>query len=388
MLRFHYNVAHGVHPVVQRHGNCHLTLTPLSRRRWLTSPACSSKPPDQSEGPGANLRPSNSNDPGPPSSPPPGPSLTDPVQTIYWGGTLPNTRRAILGSLSGVGIALGGNLGGITSWLLGLDGGELAGRTRADVLVPVRGAKRCVDYTYGFEFTYPASWLGDQTLAYRAAKRAEAARGGLPSRSLGAGFDDFNELEDANFPRLSPSSASLSMRGGSGGSNGAVDGGAALAGTRQRPVVSVAEPVAAFGPPGTTGEENVSVIVAPIAPGFSLQSLGDPQSAGERFLATLAPEGSGLQAHLLSATGRTTISPSAVAAVRRSPRGYQSPECGDQLYYTLEYTVRGPRFFRHNVSVYTTRNDLLYTFNAQCPEGRWQEDAGVLLASAASFKLF
>lgn len=28
---------------------------------------------------------------------------------------------------------------------------------------------------------------------------------------------------------------------------------------------------------------------------------------------------------------------------------------GSQLYYTLEYTVKGPRFYRHNVSVYTAR---------------------------------
>lgn len=40
--------------------------------------------------------------------------------------------------------ALGGNLGGCTSFLLGLDGGQLAGRLRADVLIPVRGIKRCV----------------------------------------------------------------------------------------------------------------------------------------------------------------------------------------------------------------------------------------------------
>lgn len=46
--------------------------------------------------------------------------------------------------------ALGGNLGGCTSWLLGLDGGRTAAALRADVLVPVRGARRCVDYNYGF----------------------------------------------------------------------------------------------------------------------------------------------------------------------------------------------------------------------------------------------
>lgn len=36
----------------------------------------------------------------------------------------------------------------------------------------------------------------------------------------------------------------------------------------------LAEPVVAFGPPGTTGEENISVIVAPIQPGFQCVHLG------------------------------------------------------------------------------------------------------------------
>lgn len=30
-----------------------------------------------------------------------------------------------------------------------------------------------------------------------------------------------------------------------------------------------------------------------------------------------------------------------------------------QLYYEMEYTVRGPSFFRHNLAVYASRNDLL-----------------------------
>lgn len=46
--------------------------------------------------------------------------------------------------------ALGGNLGGITSWLLGLDGGKLAAQLHADVLVPVKGFKRCVDAANGY----------------------------------------------------------------------------------------------------------------------------------------------------------------------------------------------------------------------------------------------
>jgi hypothetical protein len=46
--------------------------------------------------------------------------------------------------------ALGGNLGGITSWLFSLDGGQLAAATRADIIVPVNGFKRCFDAGYGF----------------------------------------------------------------------------------------------------------------------------------------------------------------------------------------------------------------------------------------------
>jgi hypothetical protein len=45
---------------------------------------------------------------------------------------------------------LGSNLLGGTSLLLGLDGGRFAAQQRLDVLVPVRGFKRCVDYQNGF----------------------------------------------------------------------------------------------------------------------------------------------------------------------------------------------------------------------------------------------
>lgn len=65
------------------------------------------------------------------------------------------------------------------------------------------------------------------------------------------------------------------------------------------------DPTAAFGPPGGTGEVNVSVVVAYIASGFRLESLGTPQEAAERFLNTIvAPEGSGRQAALISARER------------------------------------------------------------------------------------
>lgn len=46
--------------------------------------------------------------------------------------------------------ALGGNFGGLTSFLLSLDGGSLAAKVKADIVVPVNGYKRCVDNETGF----------------------------------------------------------------------------------------------------------------------------------------------------------------------------------------------------------------------------------------------
>lgn len=74
---------------------------------------------------------------------------------------------------------------------------------------------------YQSEFIYPANWVGDQTLLYRAAKKREM------------------ELS------LDPPPLNV------------------------RPRPNVAEPLVAFGPPGSTGELNVSVIVSPVAQEFS-----------------------------------------------------------------------------------------------------------------------
>ena len=68
----------------------------------------------------------------------------------------------------------------------------------------------------------------------------------------------------------------------------------------------VAEPQAAYGPPGGSGEESISVVAAPLAgPGFRLEQLGGPAEAGARFLeALVAPPGSGRTTELLSAAER------------------------------------------------------------------------------------
>mmetsp|Transcript_13780 Transcript_13780/g.41609 ORF Transcript_13780/g.41609 Transcript_13780/m.41609 type:complete len:256 (-) Transcript_13780:655-1422(-) len=142
---------------------------------------------------------------------------------VKWGGTLPSGRRAVIGGLTGLGIALVGNLGGLSSFLLSLDGGALAGRLRADVLIPVRGYRRALNTNTGYEFLYPSPWLVDQRLFRRAAEQAEKRRSLDP-------------------PAL------RAQRGGE---------------DRR-----VAEPQVAYGPPGTSGEENVSIIAAPIQSPF------------------------------------------------------------------------------------------------------------------------
>ena len=68
---------------------------------------------------------------------------------------------------------------------------------------------------------------------------------------------------------------------------------------------SVAEPEAAYGPPGSSGEENISVVVAPIQTGFKLESLGTAEQAGRRFLeTTVASINANREAALIAAESR------------------------------------------------------------------------------------
>lgn len=241
---------------------------------------------------------------------------------VKWGGTLQHGRRAVVGGLGGLAIALVGNLGGMSSFLLSLDGGSLAAKSRVDVLIPVNGYKRAYNNRTGYEFQFPSSWLVDQRLYRRAVEQAEVRRG----------------LDPPSLRR------------------------------QDVPERRVAEPQVAYGPPGSTGEENVSIIAAPIQSGFRLQGLGSAEKAGQRFLSTtIAPPGSGLEAQLLSATERLD-------------------EQGT-LYYTIEYTVKSPKFHRHNSSVYGIRGGLLYTLNVQCPQDKFEAEASVLRPITDSFNI-
>lgn len=173
------------------------------------------------------------------------------------------------------------------------------------------------------EFVYPASWLADQRLYQRYAERLEKER------------------------PLDPPS---------------------LRSARRRRSNDVPEPTAAYGPPGSNGEDNISVIVAPIREGFRLENMGTPAEAAERFLATtVAPQGSDKVAALLDARAR-----------RDGKDG--------ELYYSIEFTVESTSkgWKRHNIAVYGSRNGLLYTLNAQSAESRWTREREEQFQRAAS----
>lgn len=228
-------------------------------------------------------------------------------------------RRFVLGTSVGLLVALGANFLGVTSALLSLNP-ALSRAARVDVLYPVQGYKRCLETSRGFEFIYPAQWVGDQRLLYRAVERAER------ERSL-----DLPSLQQQQ--------------------------------NRRRSI----DPVVAFGPPGSNGELNVSIVVAPTLPSFTLEKLGGPKEAGEILLHRfIAPEGSNKVANLVNAE-------------RRDDMGV--------VFYTLEFIVEGPAFSRHNVAVYATSGGELFSLNAQSPKALWPNVQNQFREMANSFRL-
>ncbi|KAJ0979851.1 hypothetical protein J5N97_015325 [Dioscorea zingiberensis] len=232
--------------------------------------------------------------------------------------------------LTGVGaaslVAVGSNFGGVTSFLLDLSP-DLGRGLRLDVLYPVQGFTRCLAPNYGFEFIYPANWVGDRTLLYRVVSKAEAQR------------------------PLDPPSP---MTGGTAG----------------QPPRNVSEPVVAFGPPGSTGELNVSVIVSPVSQDFSVESFGGPQEVGEAVVRRIAGSrrGQDVQATLVG------------AKLREDP-------VHQVKYYMLEFQVESPTFQRHNVAVCTASGGKLFTLNAQAPETDWPSVREQFYQIADSFSL-
>ncbi|MQL71970.1 hypothetical protein Taro_004283 [Colocasia esculenta] len=242
-------------------------------------------------------------------------------------------RRLLAGAGTAALVALGANFAGVTSFLLGFYP-DLGRRLKLDALYPVGGYSRCLEPTDGFEFLYPSSWVGDQTLLYRAAERAEAQR----------------QLEYPSSPL-------------------------ADAGQPQRPrrrLGSVSEPVVALGPPGSNGELNVSVIVSSVPLDFSIEAFGGPKEVGEAVLRTITAG---------SRRGADVTATLVDSAVRRDPAREQVD------YYKLEFQVESLSFRRHNVAVCSAYGGKLFTLNAQAPESKWPAVREELYTIADSFRL-
>ena len=251
-----------------------------------------------------------------------------PVDVVLWGGTLPSPRRAALGGLGALAITLGGNLGGATSWVLGL-APERAQELRLDALFPVAGFKRVVSTSASYEMLIPQNWLADQTIARRRAALAELERGPLDPPSLRA----------ANARRS-------------------------------------ALPDSAYGPPGSSGEDNISVIVEnanAFGVRFTLASMGSANDVAERLLANvIARPGSGKTATLLD-----------VHEVQNDSTALP--------IYRLEFTVRSetPAWARHNLAIlYGSADGRLYTYTAQCSQADWAAQEAQLRKCAASFRVW
>ena len=169
---------------------------------------------------------------------------------------MPQPRRAILPTLAIWGlIAPTTNLWGSGSFFLSL-APETAREKRLDTFYPVStrrlypysagyldygpGFKRYYDVDRRFEFRYPTRYVQDTTVYLRNADAAYNRR--MMDPTLAA----------------TPSA---------------------------RPVRRSTGPEVAFGPPGETGAENLSVVIGALQPGFTLRgTLGEPAEAAERLL--------------------------------------------------------------------------------------------------------
>ncbi|XP_071700917.1 psbP domain-containing protein 7, chloroplastic [Rutidosis leptorrhynchoides] len=210
-------------------------------------------------------------------------------------------RRLLTGIGSAALVAVGANFVGTTSFLLGLSP-ETTRNLKLDVLYPIKGYSRCIKSEEGFEFIYPQNWVGDQTLLYRAAGKAEM------ERSLD--LPPLNRRKNVN------------------------------------------EPVVAFGPPGSSGELNVSVIVSPVSLDFTIEAFGTPDEVGEAIIRKITSKGSDVKGTLIKSNLR-------------------EDEAIKVKYYVLEFAVESPSFKRHNVAVCCARGGRLFTLNAQTPESTW-----------------
>ena len=231
-------------------------------------------------------------------------------------------RRIALAMTSTTGLALGANFLGVTSLVLRANE-PLARALKLDTVYEVSGYRRDRNEEKGYEFLFPNEYLADQTIARRNAMRK--------AQSL-----DLPSLRDTKGQK------------------------------------NVGEPESAFGPMGTNGEENMSVIVQTSTKGFfDLGQFGDAEEQASWLLENaLARPGSGKEAKLFSAS--ETIGENGIK------------------YYQFEYTIKTANWYRRNVAVFAQNKKTgdVYTFVAQCPVERWDGMGEKFRKSANSFRVF
>ena len=230
-------------------------------------------------------------------------------------------RRIVLAVTSTTALAFGANFLGITSLVLRLNE-SLARALKLDTVYEVNGYRRDRNEEKGYEFLFPNEYLADQTIAQRNAMRK--------AHSL-----DLPSLRDTKGQK------------------------------------NVGEPESAFGPMGTNGEENMSVIVQTSTKGSDLGQFGDAEEQASWLLENaLARPGSGKEAKLFSAS--ETIGENGIK------------------YYQFEYTIKTVNWYRRNVAVFAQNKKTgdVYTFVAQCPVERWDGMGEKFRKSANSFRVF
>jgi len=265
----------------------------------------------------------------------------EPLPLSFW-VLGPRPRRGIIASLLIWGIiAPLTNLYGGGSFLLSLVPGA-ARDAKLDTFYPVSsragypynqdglnyggGFKRYVDEAKRFEFRYPALYVLDQAIYMRNA--------------------------DAAFERRADPLAMVPSRAGS---------------RRTQQGVAVA-----VGPEGGTGDENLSVVVGRLEPGFDLRSFGTPEDFARQLLNNTINK--------QTVVAGTTL----LDAMER--RSAQSNLPLYQFEYRVDYVdeTQPPSY---TICVVGAASDVLYTFTSRVPEAVWREGAGDLREAAESFVL-
>jgi hypothetical protein len=245
-------------------------------------------------------------------------------------GTSP--RRIFLSSLSASGIALAGNLFGVTSQLLMAFPEDQVAATGLDTYFPRGPYKRF--RTADYSLVIPKEWVADTAVELAKAQRR--------SKSL-----DYSM-------RTKPNSQSVL-------------------------------PDAAFGPPGnllaknnTGGDTNVSVIKTPAPAQFDLRNImtekgSDDASTGAQFLLQKFLAGPGREVTVLSVNSDQNDS-NTVASYRFSYRVIRDGRPALQAISVVAQKYAPPE----------SGGNVLFTFTVVAPEVTWQTDFAIKLQKVAN----